>query len=134
MKRLLALSAAFILSVPALSTTVVLAAVTKSDVKVFATTNTETTAEAKLPADDPQHMGERIEKRKAEIKTRLNETEKLVVKTKCKAAQGSISSVRGRAKGIETSRTEVFKNLINRLNDLSSKLKNKGSRYRCARC
>ncbi len=84
------------------------------------TDDTETT-----PPDDKLLL-ERIQKRKTELKTRLANTEKLKLQNKCQASQGKVSSIRGRIKGIETSRAQVYKNVTNHLKDLSEKLKNKG--------
>lgn len=68
----------------------------------------------------------RLEKRKADLKTRLTNLQKTVLKNKCKAAQGKLSSVSGRAKGVLTSRTKVHENLVARLENLSEKLDSKG--------
>lgn len=85
--------------------------------------NTTTT----LTDEQKKSLAERVEKRKTELKTQLKASEKARLKTKCKASQGKISSIRGRIKGIETSRSEVYKNMINRLTNLSDKLENKGA-------
>lgn len=68
----------------------------------------------------------RLEKRKADLKTRLTNLQKTALKNKCKAAQGKLSSVSGRAKGVLTSRTKVHENLVARLENLSEKLDSKG--------
>lgn len=67
----------------------------------------------------------RLEKRKADLKTKLTNAQKTALKNKCKAAQGRVSSVGGRAKGILTSRTKVHENLVARLENLSEKLEAK---------
>lgn len=113
MKRLLILGLGVLFAFSFLSATVVFA-VGDSESSTTTTTETEKT------------LAERIAERKAELKTKLTNAEKTRLQAKCKAAQGLVSSVSGRVKGIETSRTQVHKNLINRLTSLSEKLKNKG--------
>lgn len=120
MKRLLALSISVILALPVLSTAAVFAVGDSTPTTTQTTTETSATDAAKT-------LAERIAKHKTELKTRLSNTEKLRLQSKCKASQGLVSSIRGRIKGIETSRGEVYKNIISRLTNLSEKLKNKGA-------
>lgn len=82
--------------------------------------------ETETTPTDPKSLAERIQKRKTELKISLTNTEKVRIKAKCKASQGLLSSVGGRVKGIETSRTQVHQNIIKHLTELSEKLKNKG--------
>jgi hypothetical protein len=69
----------------------------------------------------------RIKKLKDVQKVKLAAAEKKKIQTNCQAAQGKVSSVSGRFKGIETSRGEVHKNVVNHLNELVVKLKAKGA-------
>lgn len=124
MKRLLALGMSTILALPVLSIAVVRAQETTQ------TTNTTTTKPETSPEPTPaeaEALAERVAKRKAELKTRLTSAQKLRLQNKCKAAQGLVSSVRGRIKGLETSRGQVYGNILDRLTGLSEKLKNKGA-------
>ncbi len=120
MKRLLALGISAILILPILSTVAVFAV--EDNTSTTSQTTTETSA-----TDAAKALAERIAKHKDELKTRLSNAEKLRLQSKCKASQGLVSSIRGRIKGIETSRGQVYKNIINRLTNLSEKLKNKGA-------
>lgn len=70
---------------------------------------------------------ERLEKHKTEFRIKLSDTEHARIKGRCKQAQGGgIKSLDGRTHGIETSRSKVHANLLNRLNKLVEKLKAKG--------
>ena len=120
MKRLLVFGLSALLAVSMVSATVVFAEEGEN------TTTTTTQTEESTSTETQKSLEERIAKRKAELKTQLKASEKARLKTKCKASQGLLSSVRGRIKGIETSRGEVYKNIINRLTKLSEKLENKG--------
>jgi signal transduction histidine kinase len=96
------------------------------------TTSTDTTAdqeneqEIQTTAKDTAALKARLEARKAQLKTTLTALEQAKIKTKCATAQGKLSSVRGRIKGIETSRAQVYDNLVDRLTSLSTKLSDKG--------
>lgn len=67
----------------------------------------------------------RIEKLKEQLKIKLATADKDKLEAKCQAAQGKVSGVSESVKGAETSRSEVHKNLLNRLKDLEAKLKAK---------
>lgn len=121
MKRFLALGLSTVLSLPVLSVAVVRAQTNNSG-----SSSPPTETEKPLSADELKQLQTRLEKRKAELKIKLTNAEKLSIQNKCKAAQGFVSSVKGRVKGIETSRTEVYGNILDHLTDLSAKLKNKG--------
>lgn len=82
---------------------------------------TTTAAEEQKP--DPAALKARLEERKAALKTRLTAAKLARLKTRCKPAQSSISNIRGRIKGLETSRANVYENLLNRLNKLNERLK-----------
>lgn len=133
MKKIIAVALTSLLTLPLLSTmTAVVYAEDNptSDTSVTSTqpttttTSTEQTTEA---GDDAKSIANRVAERKTELKTKLSALEKTRVKTKCKASQGLLSSEKGRIKGVETSRSEVYKNLLSRLTDLSDRLKAKGA-------
>lgn len=90
------------------------------------TTTTTTNTTSTQTSDDKLTPQQRLDKRKAEMKLKLTTVEQNRIKSKCMAAQGLLSSIDGRVKGIETSRANVYKELIDRLTDLSTKLKNQG--------
>lgn len=70
-----------------------------------------------------QDIKNRSEKRKSEfLKTRLTNVQTNRLQSRCKNSQGTLRSVEGRIKGIETSRHQVYGNLIDHLKNLSSKL------------
>ncbi|HSX46953.1 MAG TPA: hypothetical protein VLF87_03130 [Patescibacteria group bacterium] len=138
MKRIIGIGLATLLAVPVLSTVAIYAegsgsssgsnsSESSSDNKTTAeaTTPTNSTDSNQATSDDIKGLADRLAARKAELKTKLTTLEKTKITTKCVAAQGLISSVKGRVKGIETSRGEVYKNMVDRLTDLSGKLKAK---------
>lgn len=135
MKRILALGMSILLAAPIISTSMVFAeggGTSGSSKPATPTTTIETpktvaTTETEKPAgtDDAKALQARLELHKTELKIKLSAIEKLNIQNKCKAAQGLISSVKGRANGLETSRTEIYKNITSRLADLSAKLKNR---------
>lgn len=85
---------------------------------------TTTTGDSVKP-DDKQLM-QRLADRKTELNIKLTTVEQAHIKDRCKVAQGAgVNSLEGRVKGVETSRNEVYRNLVNRLADLDAKLKAK---------
>lgn len=76
--------------------------------------------------EDKKAMLTRLEKRKAAFKTKLTAAEQTRLKQKCKASQGKLSSLGGRVKGIETSRNNVYRELVERLTKLTPRLQDKG--------
>lgn len=82
---------------------------------------TTTAVETEKP--DPAALKARIDERKAALKVRLDAAKQARIKTRCKTAQGSISNIRGRIKGLETSRANVYENLLDRLTKLNERLK-----------
>lgn len=125
MKRLTVLILAVVMSTPFFITGAVFAvdAVQPSQTSTDhqnATSATDSTTETKA-------ISERVTKFKTELKTKLSSEEKTRLTTKCKASQGKISDAGGRIKGIETSRTEIYKNITDNLTSLSEKLKAKGT-------
>lgn len=129
MKRILALGMGTIVALPLITATLVFAeGGTPGTSGTSGTGYTGTTTETKpTGTDDSQAMQTRIEQRKTELKIRLASNEKLSIQAKCKSAQGNVSSIKGRVKGIETSRSEAYGNIVTRLTELSVKLKNKGA-------
>lgn len=131
MKRIIAVALASVLSLPVISTVTVVAhaedtSTTSSNSSTTTSTETTTTKTTTEIAEDAKSIADRIAQRKAELKAKLTATEKTRLKAKCKASQGTLGTEKGRVKGLETSRSEVYKNLLARLNNLSEKLKAKG--------
>ena len=129
MKRIRLLISLF-LAVPALTigTTALVSAETGSSSNSGSTTTTKTedTSSTDSVKPDDKLLLQRLSERKAELKTKLTTAEQTRLKDKCKPAQtGGVSSLYGRIKGIETSRSEVYKNLTDRLTSLDEKLKAK---------
>lgn len=128
MKRLITAGLSTIFAVPLVSSAIVFAqapsTTTPTNTEPNTKTNTGTTA-PKPDAEKLKALQERLAKRKAELKIRLTNAEKLRLQSKCQASQGHVSSLKGRIQGIETSRAQVYSNMTDRLTKLSEKLKNK---------
>lgn len=122
MNRLFALGMSTVLALPILSTVIVLAQDTTTT-----PTTTQTETEKPRTPEEIKALIDRVQARKTELKTKLRVTEKARIQSKCKASQGKVSSIKGRVNGLETSRGQVYKNVVNRLKDLSEKLKNRGA-------
>ena len=91
------------------------------------TTTTQTTsADDKETTTDKTQLEARIKKLKDALKLRLTAAEKTRLLGKCVSAQGKVSSVGAKFKGIETSRTQVHQNILDRLNKAVTKLEEKG--------
>lgn len=75
---------------------------------------------------DKTGLKERLAKHKAELKTKLGAAEESRLKLKCKTGQVSVKNLSGRIKGLETSRDNVYTNLVNRLTKAAEKLKGRG--------
>lgn len=75
---------------------------------------------------DKAKLQERLTKRKTDIKTKLATAEEARLKLKCKAGQVPLKNLSGRIKGLETSRDNVYANLVNRLTKAAEKLKERG--------
>jgi hypothetical protein len=69
---------------------------------------------------------ERFEARKEKFQLRLTFAEEQRLKTRCKSSQGKLRSLEGRINGIETSRTQVYGNLLERLSGLAERLEVQG--------
>lgn len=91
------------------------------------TQTTEQSTNNAQAAQKKQELQDRLQKRKDALKLKLTTVEQKRLQTRCKGAQGSISSVKGRISGIETSRGQVYGNLVDRLNKLAGKLDDKGA-------
>ncbi len=91
-----------------------------------ATSTTQSSDDAPLTEQQKTELTKRLSDRKTELKTKLSALESTKIKSKCTTSQGVISSLGQRVKGIETSHTEVYGNLVDRLTKLSTKLKDKG--------
>lgn len=87
------------------------------------TVTTQQTATAEEEANVQAELNARLEKRKADRNTRLDFARQARLKNRCKAAQGGLSNISGRIKGLETSRSKVYENLVVRLDKLSERLK-----------
>lgn len=132
MKRIIAVALVSVFSLPVLSTITAVAhaedATSSSSSTTSSTPPTDSTTQKTAEAgDDAKSVADRIAQRKATLKTKLTTIEKTRLMAKCKASQqGGLNTEKGRIKGLETSRSEVYKNLLSRLNDLSERLKAKG--------
>lgn len=82
---------------------------------------TTTTDGQPLTTDQQAALKQRMDKRKAEIKTVVTAAERQRVQKNCKNAQGKLNSLRGRITGLETSRSQVYDNLVTRLKKVSEK-------------
>lgn len=71
-------------------------------------------------------LQQRLDKRKAEIKAKLNAADKTKVTTRCKAAQAKLTAVESRAKTVETSRFNPYATALKHQQELVVKLKAKG--------
>lgn len=112
--------------VPAFVFAPVAAVTNDSDTAQTADPQSQTTLAQEDSADDIAARKDRLEKRKTELKTRLDAAKLARVKKLCKASQGNLSSISGRIKGLETSRSHVYANLVDRLTKLSGLIKDKG--------
>lgn len=97
---------------------------TNPETTTTTTQTTETTEAPETPVQKTEREA-RIKTLKEQQKVRLSVTEKKKIQDKCQAAQGKVSSVSGRIKGAETSRTKVHANLLARMETLLAKLKTK---------
>lgn len=91
------------------------------------TTQTTTTTDQTTDASSKAELSARIQKRKDELNLKLTAAEQKRLQTRCANAQGAIKSLQAKIAGTETSRNEVYTNLVSRLNNLQSKLDTKGA-------
>jgi chromosome segregation ATPase len=117
MKRRLAMGLAILLAMPVLSTTALYAEETGSG------SNTGSTDTSNQTSTDTKARDERITTLKAQLKVKLTTSEKTRIVAKCVASQGVVGNINGKVKSAENSRTEAYKNLVDRLTNLSAKLK-----------
>ncbi len=82
-----------------------------------------TTVSEETTASEAEARKMRLEGRKAALKTRIDAVKQARIKNRCEASQGKLSSISGRIKGLETSRTQVYANLSDRLTKLNDRLK-----------
>lgn len=92
---------------------------------VLAESSSTPTSPPTTSQNDSEAMKTRVEKLKTELKIKLTTSESNRIKLKCKAAQGLVSSLGGRVKGIKSNREQAHKAIIDKLNDLVTKLKAK---------
>jgi hypothetical protein len=92
-------------------------------------TQIETTTQAEDPAvaetdkkEQKESRGKRIEAAKEKQTVRLDESQKKRLAARCKPAQAKIAVAKNRVKGLSTSRSQVYKNLKNRLDGVVDKL------------
>lgn len=71
-------------------------------------------------------LQERIQQKKAAIKTSFSRAQQSRIKARCKAAQGKITTVSAKAKALKTTRISVYQKISEKLAELSSKLKEAG--------
>lgn len=79
-----------------------------------------------LTEEQLKQLEERLKKRKETLKLRLTNVEKTRLENRCKATQGALSSLQGRSKVAQTSREQVYSNLIQRLSNLEERLADSG--------
>ncbi len=123
-KKFLTLFIVSVMALPVFSTPVVLAVENSTTAKT--TTTDSSTTQMTHTMTTKQTLAERIADHKAAMKIKITAAQKQRLQTKCKASQGKLSSAGQRINGLETSRTQVYKNIIDRLTKLSDKLKEKG--------
>lgn len=127
MKRIITVGVLTVVALSVGSTAVVFA---QETVAKPTTTTPTASVEQKPGTPTPQQaaaLKARLEKIKTDLKIKLGAQEKTRLQARCKASQGLVSSLSGRVNGTETSRTEVYANITDRLTDLSAKFKNKGT-------
>lgn len=68
-------------------------------------------------------INERVERRKAELKTRLDRATETRLKARCKAAQVLLTKTHGRSDEAKSRRLKAYNNLLTRLTRIVEKLK-----------
>ncbi len=86
----------------------------------------QTTVEDETVDKESKELKARLDKRKAELGTRVDGARQTRIKNRCQASQGKLGSISGRINGLETSRSNVYANLVSRLEKLSLRLAGKG--------
>lgn len=90
-------------------------------------TEQTTTTTAKTTDKKKEELNARLQQRKDALKVKLTAVQEKRIQTRCKNAQGLVSSLLGKVNGTETSRTKVYANLVDRLTKLQSNLDQKGA-------
>ncbi len=67
-------------------------------------------------------MKDRIEKRKAELKTKLTNAQQTRLQNRCKNAQGKLQSVTQRTAAVQQNREKIYTKLLDRIAELQPKL------------
>lgn len=133
MKRLVPLLVIFSLLAPTFSLSLVAAESSgstgsSSSANSSSTTTTKTddktTGENETESEPKTSLADRVSQFKSQFKMNLTKAQQTALKGKCKAAQGVLSSLSGRIKGIQTSRSEVYANITEHLASLQTKLQN----------
>lgn len=75
--------------------------------------------------NDTEAMKTRVEKLKTDFKIKLTTAETARIKLKCKAAQGLVTTLDARVKEIKSNREQAHKAIVDKLNELVTKLKAK---------
>lgn len=83
-------------------------------------------AQTGTPANTNEAIAERIEKRKTELKTKLERTQETRLKARCKAAQTLLAKAQTRSEELETRRLGSYKTLQDRVAALIDKLRANG--------
>ena len=86
------------------------------------TSNSETTE----TGDNKKSLELRLAEKKAKLAEKISAAEQAKLKSRCKSAQGKLTSTSSRIKGVKGSREKVYGNLVERLTKLSAKIKAKG--------
>lgn len=107
----------FSTSLVAISAVVVLA------VPVYAQ-EVSTTTEPEVQTTNSAQTGlkERIEKRKAELKTKLTTAQQKRLQTRCKNAQGKLQSVTQKTTAVQQNREKIYTKLLDKIAELQPKL------------
>lgn len=93
------------------------------DTKSETETETETESEIKPPSTDPTLRTKRLEELKTKLNLKLTEVAKKKIVLKCKPAQTVVETTEKVDETVTTKRTDVYKKVTTRLNDLITKLK-----------
>lgn len=67
-------------------------------------------------------MKDRIEKRKAELKTKLTNAQQIRLQNRCKNAQGRLQSVTQKTTAVQQNREKIYTKLLDRIAELQPKL------------
>lgn len=132
MKTRLRVLLSAVLVVPLLSMGTIAAAASSSstDATTNGTSNSSTSSSTSSNTDstsgDSLTLQQRLDNRKAELKIKLTALQQQRITLKCKASQGLLSRLDGRINGIDTSRTNVYKQVADKLTALDTKVKADG--------